>query len=143
MFQADKKGRIRPADQAPADRTALFALALGELLRNARGLDVVTLDLRGLNSWTDFFVISTVTSGAHRSGLERHIKEFAREKGFEILRRSTRPSESVENEWSLIDLGDIVVHLMTEKARLFYELERLWGAKPLELPAGTESTTSP
>ena len=138
MSQADRKGRVRPVDQAPADRTAAFARDLGELLRDARGLDVVALDLRGLNAWTDFFVIATVSSGAHRSGLERHIKEFAREQGLEILRRSSRPPGGVEDEWSLIDLGDIVVHLMTEKARLFYELERLWGAKPLELPAGAE-----
>jgi ribosome-associated protein len=125
-------------DQTPVDRTAAFARALGKLLRDARGLDVVALDLRELNAWTDVFVIATVSSGAHRSGLERHIKEFARERGFEILRRSSRPSGGVEDEWSLIDLGDIVVHLMTEKARLFYELERLWGASPLELPAGAE-----
>ncbi|MDR0999065.1 MAG: ribosome silencing factor [Treponema sp.] len=137
MFQASKKGR--PADRDSSSRdAAAFALALGELLRDARGQDVVALDLRELNSWTDFFVIVTVTSGAHRSGLERHIKEFARERGFEILRRSTRPSGGVEDEWSLIDMGDIVVHLMTEKARLFYELERLWGTKPLHLPAGPE-----
>jgi ribosome-associated protein len=138
MPQADRKGRVRPADQAPADKSAAFARALGELLRDARGLDVVALDLRGLNAWTDFFVIATVSSGAHRSGLERHIKDFAREKGLEILRRSSRPSGGVEDEWSLIDLGDIVIHLMTEKARLFYELERLWGASPLEIPAGAE-----
>jgi ribosome-associated protein len=137
MFQVDKKDRVRSMDQAPEGRAA-FALALGELLREARGLDVVALDLRELNAWTDFFVIATVSSGAHRSGLERHIKEFAREKGFEVLRRSRRPSGGVEDEWSLIDLGDIVVHLMTEKARLFYELERLWGAQPLELRANTE-----
>jgi ribosome-associated protein len=137
-FQADKKTRARPADKAAADNTAAFALALGKLLRDARGLNVVALDLRGLNSWTDFFVIATVSSGAHRSGLERHIKEFARQEGLEILRRSPKPSRGLEDEWSLIDLGDIVVHLMTEKARLFYELERLWGVNPLELPAGAE-----
>jgi ribosome-associated protein len=123
MFQADKKDSARSA------------LALGELLRDARGTDIAVLDLRGLNSWTDFFVIATVTSGAHRSGLERHIKEFAREKDLEILRRSPRPSGDIEDDWSLIDMGDIVIHLMTEKARLFYELERLWGANPLSLPA--------
>jgi ribosome-associated protein len=138
MFQADKKDRLRSADQGMGDDSAAFARALGELLREARGLDVVALDLRDLNAWTDFFVIATVTSGAHRSGLERHIKEFARERGLEVLRRSTRPSSGVEDEWSLIDLGDIVVHLMTEKARLFYELERLWGAHPLQLRANTE-----
>jgi ribosome-associated protein len=115
MFQADRD-----------------ALALAELLRQARARDVVALDLRDLNSWTDFFVIATVNSGAHRSGLERHVKEFARERGFEILRRSRRPSGGLEDEWSLIDLGGVVVHLMTEKSRLFYELERLWGAHPLQ-----------
>jgi ribosome-associated protein len=137
MFQADKKdreGRVRPEEAPAGGDTAAFALALGELLRNARGLDVAALDLRGLNSWTDFFVIATVTSDAHRSGLERHVKDFARENGLEILRRSSRPPGGVEEEWSLIDLGDIVVHLMTEKARLFYELERLWGAAPLKPP---------
>jgi ribosome-associated protein len=138
-FQADKKGRVRPADRGSGGRdAAAFSLALGELLHDARGQDVVTLDLRGLNSWTDFFVIATVTSRTHRLGLERHIKEFAQEKGLEILRRSTRPASGIEDDWSLIDMGDIVVHLMTEKARLFYELERLWGASPLKLSAGQE-----
>jgi ribosome-associated protein len=136
-FQADKKGPARTGEQAPGrGDTAAFTLALGELLRDARGQDVVALDLRGLNSWTDFFVIVTVTSGAHRLGLERHIKDFARERGVEILRRSARPSGGIEDEWSLIDMGDLVVHLMTEKARLFYELERLWGADPLKIPPG-------
>jgi ribosome-associated protein len=126
-------------EQASGGRDAVaFSLALGELLRDARGQDVVALDLRGLNSWTDFFVIATVTSRTHRLGLERHIKDFAQEKGFEILRRSTRPPGDIEDDWSLIDLGDIVVHLMTEKARLFYELERLWDADPLKLSAGQE-----
>jgi ribosome-associated protein len=134
MFQADKEDKT-----APVDAGAAFALALGELLRDARGTDIAVLDLRGLNSWTDFFVIATVTSGAHRSGLERHIKEFAREKGLDILRRSPRPPGDVEDDWSLIDMGDIVIHLMTERARLFYELERLWGASPLSLRAMTES----
>jgi ribosome-associated protein len=57
-------------------------------------------------------------------GLHKHIKEHAASEDLTILRRQRKtPSDE---EWSLIDLGNIVVHLMTNKARLFYELERLW-----------------
>lgn len=106
-----------------------MAIALGELLRDARGGNVAVMDLRSLNGWTDFFVLATVTSGAHLSGLERHVKDFSRERGIEILRRSRKPL--ADDEWCLIDLGYIVVHLMTEKTRAFYELERLWDTAPI------------
>jgi ribosome-associated protein len=106
-----------------------LAIALGKLLRDARGGDVVVMDLRPLNGWTDFFVLATVTSGTHLSGLERHVKDFSRERGVEILRRSRKPA--ADDDWCLIDLGCIVVHLMTEKTRAFYELERLWSSAPI------------
>jgi ribosome-associated protein len=97
---------------------------LGELLRDHNGKDVVVLDLRKLNIWTDFFIIATVTSHTHVQGLLRHIGEFAGEKDLEILRRPRKSGP--DNEWNLVDMGNIVVHLMSERARSFYELERLW-----------------
>ena len=107
------------------------AKALGDLLRDHKGSDVTVLDLRNMNGWTDFFVIATTASGAHMDGLERHIKEFCREQDMEILRRSRKP-EKEEDEWRLIDLGPVVVHLMSARARSFYELERLYSlAAPL------------
>jgi ribosome-associated protein len=102
------------------------ALDLGRLLADHRGGAVTVMDLRELNAWTDFFIIATVSSGAHLSGLEKHIKEYCREQGLDIAGRSRRPPDS-EDEWCLIDLGVLVIHLMTERARSFYELERLWG----------------
>jgi ribosome-associated protein len=125
-------------DTSPEDRPgtggAKTALALGELLREHKGADVKVLDLRGLCGWTDFFVIATVTSNAHLQGLERYIKEFARGEGIEILRRSRKPpagaGSAAPDEWCLVDLGAIVVHLMSSQARSFYELERLWNAAP-------------
>jgi ribosome-associated protein len=115
------------------------ALELGKLLEEHQGRDVVVMDMRDLNFWTDFFVIATVTSDTHLGGLERHVKEYAREKGLEILRRSSKPSantrldspEQSSGEWSLLDFGNIVVHFMAEKSRSFFELERLWSAAPL------------
>ncbi|MCL2192544.1 MAG: ribosome silencing factor [Treponema sp.] len=98
--------------------------ALGDLLRDHRGADVLVMDLREMGAWTDFFVIATASSDAHMDGLERHIREFCRENGMEILRRSHRPT--VLDEWRIIDLGSIVIHLMSGKARAFYDLERLY-----------------
>lgn len=107
------------------------ALAIGRMLREHNGGDVVVMDLRELNTWTDFFVIATVTSSTHTQGLQRNIREFARERDMELPRGSHKQSPG--DEWNLIDMGNIVIHLMTAKTRAFYELERLWSAA--ELPA--------
>ena len=101
-----------------------LAIALGTLLHDHRAENVIVLNLREQNTWTDFFVIATVTSSTHVQGLQKHVKDFANEKEIEILRRHRKVPK--DEEWSLIDLGNIVVHLMTNRARTFYELERLW-----------------
>ncbi|MDR0474045.1 MAG: ribosome silencing factor [Treponema sp.] len=114
--------------------TAFLAEELGRLLSWHKGGDVIVMDMRSLNYWTDFFVIATITSSAHLSGLERHIKDYSAEKGLEhrrSRRNETQPGIS-SDEWCLIDLGDIVIHLMNEKSRSFYELERLWGSAPIQ-----------
>jgi ribosome-associated protein len=121
------------------DTLQTSALELGKLLRDHNGLKVVVMDMRALNFWTDFFIIATVTSNTHLSGLQRHIKEYTSEKEMEILHRSKKPdkkinlvsSELSSEEWSLMDLGGIVIHLMTARIRNFFELERLWSAAPI------------
>jgi len=107
--------------------------ALGELLRDHRGADVVVLDLRPMGAWTDFFVIATASSEAHLDGLERHVRDFCRDRGTDILRRSHRPKlpnrdSAATDEWRIIDLGATVIHLMSAKARAFYDLERLYSS---------------
>jgi ribosome-associated protein len=121
------------------DTLQTSALELGKLLDDHQGLKVVVMDMRPLNFWTDFFIIATATSNTHLLGLERHIKDYTREKGLEILHRSKRPDKKMEpafaelysEEWSLLDLGGIVIHIMTAKIRDFFELERLWNAAPI------------
>ena len=115
------------------------AMEMGKLLDDHNGMDVVVMDMRPLNFWTDFFIIATVTSSTHLAGLERHIKEYVREEGLEIIHHSRKPEKNAEHgsaalrsdEWRLLDLGGIVIHLMTARIRQFYELERLWGGAPL------------
>jgi ribosome-associated protein len=119
-FKADKL--LSPAE---ASSPAVTARKVGELLSEHNAQDVAVLDLRELNGWTDFFVIATVTSRTHTQGLLKFIRDFARETGTEIL-HSRRKAEA-DDEWNLVDLGAVVVHLMSSRARDFYELERLWG----------------
>jgi len=124
---------------------SLLAQDLGKLLDDHHGAEVVVMDMRSLGFWTDFFVIATVTSNTHLMGLERHIKDFARERGLEILRRSRKPESDGEqrsDEWCVLDFGGIVVHLMSAKTRSFFELERLWSAAPLVFQAQVQTGAS-
>jgi ribosome-associated protein len=87
-----------------------------------KAIDLTVLDLRGISSFTDFFVIAT---GANR----RQVQAIADEVS-DQLKRSGSPAARVEGyqnaEWVLIDYGDFVVHVFDDKARRFYDLERLW-----------------
>jgi ribosome-associated protein len=103
------------------------AAGFSKLLQEHKGQNVCVLDLRGINNWTDFFIIATAASRTHIDGLERHIKEFCREKKIEILGSSRKDAD---DEWRLIDLGLIIIHLMTSEVREFYELEKLWAPIP-------------
>jgi ribosome-associated protein len=124
-------------DTLRADDTVIYddqttALELAALIRDHRGEEVMVLDLREINHWTDFFVVATVTSNTHLQGLQRHIRDYAREKGIPILRGHRKTG--ADDEWSLTDLGNIVIHLMSANSRSFYELERLWSAAVLLSP---------
>jgi len=100
------------------DRIQLVLHAAGE----KKALEPTVLDLRGIASFTDFFVIFT---GANRRQVQAISDEIV-----EQLKRRGTPAARVEGyqtaEWILIDYGDLVVHIFDDKARRFYDLERLW-----------------
>lgn len=91
-----------------------------------KGRELVVLDLRGLSTATDFFVIATGTSDMHVRSIAEHIIE-------ELKRSGARPSH-VEGlrggRWVLLDYIDFVVHVFHPEARAFYQLEDLWGDAP-------------
>ena len=97
-----------------------------------KALEPVLLDLREIASFTDFFVI---VSGAN----ERQVQAISDEV-YESLKKLGHTAPRVEGyktaEWILLDYGDFVVHVFEQKARKFYDLERLWReSKRVELPA--------
>jgi ribosome-associated protein len=97
-------------------KLAVFAL------EDVKAQDITTIDVRGKTSITDFMVIASGTSNRHVKSLVDNVLEKVKEKGVRPL-----GSEGLDTgEWALLDLGDIVVHVMLPTARQFYDLERLW-----------------
>jgi len=126
-------------DMSLAIKNTDEASALGKLLQEHNGQDVSVLDLRGINNWTDFFVIATVTSRTHMDGLEKHIKEFCYEKDIAIYGSSKKDTD---DKWRLIDLGLLIIHLMTSDAREFYDLDRLWRYSSSSQSSSSSSSSS-
>ena len=107
------------------------ALEIARLLEGGKGRDVKVLDVSELNSWTDYFVIATVTSSAHWQGLYKQVKDYVKENDMQLHQTNRKSPDG--DDWNLIDIGPVVVHLMSEAARGFYDLEKLWHAgKELE-----------
>jgi len=104
---------------------------LCKLLQDHLGQDVIVLDLRPFKIWTDFFIIATTSSKTHMDGIERHVKDYCRQKDIAV---SGSPRKIPDDEWRLLDLnspdfGSIIIHLMSNRIREFYELERLWSVR--------------
>lgn len=107
-----------------------------------KALDPVVLDLREVANFTDYFII---TSGANT----RQVQAIADEAVEQLKKQGTRASR-VEGynaaEWVLVDYGDFILHVFEDKARKFYDLERLWReARRVQLPAeltGGDSSSS-
>lgn len=113
------------------NKTEENAKGMARLMEDGKGGDVSLLDIHELNGWTDYFVIATATSAAHMQGLAREAREYAAAHGMEAAKAVRKIPDG--NEWSLLDFGDIVVHLMTREAREFYALEDFWrGGKALD-----------
>lgn len=92
------------------------------VLEEGKAKDILNIDVRDKTSVTDCMLIASGTSGRHVKALAHAIIEKAKENGVQPL-----GNEGLSvGEWALIDLDDVVVHVMQEETRSFYDLERLW-----------------
>lgn len=97
-----------------------------ELAMERKATDLVVLDLRGISSATDFFLLGSGSSDVQVRSIAEHVIEEMRAEG-------VRPGhvEGLEGgHWVLIDYIDFVVHVFHPQARSFYQLEGLWGDAP-------------
>lgn len=96
-----------------------------DALEDIKGRDIEVFDTRKLTPLFECVIIACGDSSRQVKSLARNVQDKVREVGGEVI-----SSEGEENgEWVLVDLGDIVVHVMQPAIRTYYNLEELWGGK--------------
>lgn len=92
------------------------------------GENIVSIDMRSVNPFTDYFVITTAKNIRHADALANDLIREAEKNGYPV-----RTREGAEgSEWILVDLNEVIVHIFTDAARQLYKLENLWGDLNIE-----------
>ncbi|NQZ81485.1 MAG: ribosome silencing factor [Colwellia sp.] len=100
---------------------ALTAFVI-EKIEDMKGRDIITLDIAEKSSFADFMIVCSGNS-------KRHVKSIAQSISMECRAEGIEPLGIEGNdvgEWALVDLGDVIVHIMTDDTRDKYQLEQLW-----------------
>lgn len=92
-------------------------------LDDSKAVDIQVLDVTEKSSITDYMVVCSGTSNRHVNAIADHVSVDAKAAGLNLL--SVQGKDT--GEWVVVDLGDLIVHIMQEETRDFYQLEKLWG----------------
>lgn len=87
-----------------------------------KGKDIVTIDVRGKSSITDYMIICTGTSNRHVGSIAAHLLDEAKKQGHLVLGAEGQN----DSDWVVVDMDSVIVHVMQEESRQRYELEKLW-----------------
>src|SRR6266404_1015314 len=116
--------RLRPKEERASPLQTLVTAALDDM----KAANVRVLDVRGLTDIVDTMVIASGNSDRHVRSIAERVVEKARAAGW----RPLGTEGARDGEWVLVDLQDILVHVMLPRVREFYGLEHLWDSGPLE-----------
>jgi ribosome-associated protein len=114
-----------PSREAP-DGARPTAVAIAKAGLDKKAEDVTVLDVRGLTSYADYFVVMTADSDRQASAIADHVEETMKKAG--VSKVSVEGYET--GRWILVDYGDVVAHVMNRESRGFYDLEGLWADAP-------------
>ncbi|MFV0544188.1 MAG: ribosome silencing factor [Marinicella pacifica] len=104
-------------------QTAQQAMAvLTQAVENAKAQNIITLNVAHLTSITDYMLICSGTSSRHMRHIAETTLAAAEDAGLTVISREGMNSQ----DWMIVDVGDVIVHVMSEQARGFYQLEGLW-----------------
>jgi len=130
---------ITPRKRRAADPVSALQGIVTTALDDMKAVNVKVLDVRGLTDIADTLIIASGTS-------DRHVRSIAERVVEQVKAAGTRPygvEGARDGEWVLVDLHEIIVHVMLPRVREFYGLERLWEAPPqVEAAAGAVRRSS-
>lgn len=109
-----------------------------DALEDVKGQDIRVFNTTGLTDLFDRVVLVTGTSNRQTRALASHVREKVKEAGGHVI--SVEGEET--GEWVLVDLGDVVVHVMQPAIRSYYNLEELWGGKPVRVKLGVTGSAA-
>lgn len=92
------------------------------IAEDKKAQDVVLLNLKGICIMSDYFVIMSGETSVHMRTIAQELERKLREEKVRLL----NPKDFMNGRWILMDFGPVVVHIFSEEARRFYQLERLW-----------------
>lgn len=95
---------------------------VNDKIADMKARDIVTLDVKAKSSVTDAMVICSGNSKRHVIAIAEHVALEAKQTGVAVLGVEGKES----GEWVLVDLGDVILHVMQDETRDFYQLEKLW-----------------
>jgi ribosome-associated protein len=122
--------RTRPAEPAPDQKQALeTARKAVELAADKKASDIVLLEVGGLTTVADYFVICSGSSERQLGAVADGVTEGLKADGVPLVGREGGPG----SHWLLLDFGSLIVHVMAPPERDYYQLERLWSQAPLLL----------
>lgn len=104
---------------------------VNDALADMKAQNVVTLDVGGMTSIADRIVVASGTSSRHVRSIADRVIERVKENGIKPL----GVEGDATAEWVLVDIGDVIVHVMTPATRQYYDLERLWSMAPQAVAA--------
>lgn len=110
-------------------------LAVIDAIEDIKGFDITVMDVHTLTSMTHYMIVASANSSRQAKAIADNVREKLKEKNFSI--RGTEGEK--EGEWVLVDLDDIVVHIMVPATRAYYNLEQLWGEAENRRQLKTES----
>ncbi len=99
-------------------------LAVVDAIEDIKGFDISVMDVRELTSVASYMIVASASSSRQTKAIANNVLEKLKALGVEA--RGTEGER--EGEWVLVDLGEIVVHVMLPTTRAYYNLEQLWGA---------------
>ncbi len=109
-----------------------------DALEDVKAQDIRVYDTTKLSELFDRVIIATGSSNRQTKSLAMSVKESVKEKGGEVI-----SVEGLETgEWVLVDCGDIVVHILQPMLRSYYQLEGIWGDKPVRVKLGSKASKS-